>query len=77
MMTLNDVVFAAPKELALGDVYVPPLLISAIVGLIFASLTTRTLNRFRLYRYFAMPTLVELALVVIYTVLVGTFLIPS
>jgi hypothetical protein len=35
------------------------------------------LNRFRLSRFFHSPTLVLLALAVLYTVLIGTFLIPS
>ena len=66
-----------PSEFAIGGVYFPPLLIAAIAGLLLASLTTRLLNRFRLSRYFFYPPLVLLALVVIYTVLVETFVISS
>jgi len=35
------------------------------------------LDRFRLSRYFFYPPLVFVALAVIYTVLIGTFVIPS
>lgn len=66
-----------PSEFAIGDVYFPPMLIAALLGLVLAWLTARLLNRFRLSRFFFYPPLVLLALVVIYTVLVGTFVIPS
>jgi len=66
-----------PSEFAIGGVYFSPLLIAAVLGLLLASLTTRIMNRFRLSRYFFYPPLVLLALVVIYTVIVGTFIIPS
>ena len=66
-----------PSEFAIGDVYFPPLLIAATLGVILAWLTARQLNRYRLSRFFFYPPLVLLALVAIYTVLVGTFVIPS
>jgi hypothetical protein len=66
-----------PSEFHIGGVYLSPLLIAAIAGLLLASLTTRLLNRYRLSRYFFYPPLVLLALVVIYTVLFGTFIIPA
>jgi hypothetical protein len=37
--------------------------------------TARLLNRYRLSRYFFYPPLVFLALIIIYTVLIGTFII--
>lgn len=64
-----------PHEFALGEVYMPPLLIAAILGIIAAVVTARLLNRFRLSKYFFYPPLVFLALMVIYTVIVGTFII--
>ena len=64
-----------PKEIAIGGVYFPPLLIAAILGTIAAIMTARMLNRFRLSRFFFYPPLVFLALAVIYTGLIGTFLI--
>jgi hypothetical protein len=66
-----------PSEFAIGGVYMPPLFIATILGLFLAVLTARLLNRYRLSRYFFYPPLVFLALTIIYTVLVGTFLIRS
>jgi hypothetical protein len=66
-----------PSEFAVGGVYMPPMLIAAIVGAILAVLTARLLNRYRLSRYFFYPPLVFVALTIIYTVLIGTFAIPG
>jgi hypothetical protein len=66
-----------PKEFTIGGVYFPPLLIASILGVTAAVLTAMALNRFRLSRYFFYPPLVFLALAVIYTCLIGTFLIPA
>ena len=66
-----------PKEFTIGEVYLPPLLIAGILGLAAAVVTAMLLNRFRLSRYFFYPPLVFLALAVIYTVLIGTFIIPT
>ena len=65
-----------PHEFVIGEVYVPPLLIAAILGTIAAVVMARLLNRFRLSRYFFNPPLVFVALAVIFTVLFGTVLIP-
>ena len=65
-----------PHEFAIGGVYMPPLLITAILGTIAAVATARLLNRYRLSRYFFYPPLVFLALAVIFTVLIGTLIIP-
>ncbi len=66
-----------PREIPLGDIYIPPLLAAAFIGLVLTSLTVRLMNKLRWHRYFACPPLVELSLTVIYTVLIGTFFIPS
>jgi hypothetical protein len=66
-----------PSEFAIGDVYLPPLLIATLLGMVLAWLTAHLLNRYRLSRFLFYPPLVLLALVVIYTVLIGTFVIPS
>lgn len=66
-----------PKELAIGEVYMSPMLIAGIMGTIAAVATARLLNRYRLSRYFFHPPLVFVALVIIYTVLIGTFILPS
>ena len=64
-----------PHEFAIGEVYMPPLLVASFLGLIAAMVTARLLNRYRLTRYFFYPPLLFLALTVIYTVLIGTFVI--
>lgn len=65
-----------PSELAIGGVYLPPLLVAAILGLILAIITASLLNRTRLSRQFFYPPLVFVAMSVIYTVVIGTFFIP-
>jgi hypothetical protein len=65
-----------PSEFSIGGVYLPPLLVAAMLGTVAAAVTARILNRVRLSRYFFYPPLVFVALAVIFTVLVGTFLIP-
>ena len=64
-----------PHEFAIGEVYMPPLLVAAFLGLIAAMLTARLLNRYRLTRYFFYPPIVFIALTIIYAVLIGTFII--
>jgi hypothetical protein len=64
-----------PHEFALGGVYLPPLLVAALLGTLAAVVTARLLNRYRLSRYFFYPPLVFLGLMVIYTVSIGTFVI--
>jgi hypothetical protein len=66
-----------PSEFAIGGVYVPPMFIAAILGTLLAVLTARLLNRYRLSRYFFYPPLVFVALTIIFTVLIGTFVIPG
>jgi hypothetical protein len=66
-----------PSEVDISGVYFPPLLIVSFLGVIAAWLTTQLLNRYRLSRFFAYPPLVQLAMAVIYTVFIGTFLVPA
>jgi hypothetical protein len=66
-----------PSEFAIAEVYFLPVLIVSLVGYFLAWQTALLLNRFRLSRYFFYPPLVFTALAVIYTVLIGTFVIPS
>jgi hypothetical protein len=65
-----------PKEFAIGGVYFPPLLIAGFFGVLAAALTAMLLNRYRLSRYIYNPPLVFLALSIIYTGLIGNFIIP-
>ena len=64
-----------PHEIAIGGVYMPPLLLASLLGTIAAVITARLLNRHRFSRYFFYPPLVFVAITVIYTVLIGTFVI--
>ena len=65
-----------PHEFAVGGVFMPPLLVASLFGAIAAVITIRLLNRYRLAKYFFYPPLVFLALMAIYTGLIGTFFIP-
>ena len=65
-----------PSEINFGGVFFSPLLIAALLGAVIAWLSARMLNRYRLSRFFAYPPLVFIALTIIYTGLIGTFLIP-
>lgn len=62
-------------ELSIGEVYLPPLLVAGALGLLCASLTARLFNRFGLSGFFCHPPLVFVAMTVLYTVLIGTFIV--
>jgi hypothetical protein len=64
-----------PHEFALGEVFMPPLLVAGFWGLLAAAVTAHLLNRYRLSRFFFYPPLVFLALMITYTLLIGTFVI--
>ena len=66
-----------PHELYVSEVYFPPMLLNAALGLVAATITARLSNRFRVSRYLYQPSLVLIALTVIYTGLFSIFLIPG
>jgi len=66
-----------PHELFVGEVFFPPMLLNAALGLVAATITARLSNRFRVSRCFYNPSLVLIALTVIYTGLFSIFLIPG
>jgi len=66
-----------PHEVYLGEVFFPPMLVDAALGLVAAALTALLLNRFRVSRYFYYPPLVLIALAVLYTGLFSIFLVPG
>ena len=74
---LADLITPVPHEFAIGGVYMPPLLLASALGVLAALLTTRLLTRYRLAHHFFYPPLVLLALIVIYSVLIGTFIIGA
>ncbi len=62
-----------PYEYSIGGVFFPPLLVFISLGIIFAMLTAKLLNYFRLSQHISHPPLALLSLVVIYTVLFESF----
>ncbi len=66
-----------PHELAIGGVYMPPLLVASALGVVAALATTRLLARYRLAHHFFYPPRVLLALIVIYSIVIGTFIIGA
>jgi hypothetical protein len=64
-----------PHEFAFGGIFMPPLLVASLFGALAAVITIRLLNRCRLAKHFFYPPLVFLALMAIYTLLIGTFII--
>ncbi len=66
-----------PAEVDIFGVYWPPLLISVILGTVAMLVTVRILNRHRLSRFFVLPEFVMMAMIAIYTVIIGTFVVPS
>ena len=67
---------SVPTEIAIGGVYVPPLLVAVVFALVLAVLTARILNRLRLSQHFFYPPLVFAAIVEIYTVFIGKLFVP-
>ncbi len=66
-----------PAEFEIMGTYFPPILLSAILGILAMVFTTRWLARRRLFRFFYHPNLVMLAMTILYTLIIGTFLIPA
>jgi len=55
----------------------PPMLVAALLGVLAGLYTAHLLNRYRMGRFFFYPPLVSLALMVFYSVLIGTFIIGA
>ena len=70
-------VLPIPAEVDIFGVYWPPLLISVILGTVAMLVTVKILNRHRLSRFFVLPEFVMMAMIAIYTVIIGTFVVPS
>lgn len=63
-------------EFNLAGVYFPPLLIAGGFGVLATWFTVMLLNHYRLSRFFYYPPLIFIALAIIYTGFIGTFIIP-
>ena len=66
-----------PHDIFIGDVYIPPLLVAAVLALVTASLTNRVMVSRGLMAHFANPPLVYISLVVIFTVLFSSTLLRT
>ena len=65
-----------PVEFSMGGIYMPPLFIAALLGVITAMGVAKLLNSYRLSKYFFYPPLVFAALVIIFMVFYGRTIIP-
>lgn len=65
-----------PKEFELAGIYLPPGLIVGALAFLAALATAMLLNRLKLSGFIAAPPLVFLSIIAIYSVMIGTFLIP-
>lgn len=61
----------------MAGIYLPPLLVASAIALALTVVSVRVMDRYRLSRFFFYPPVIPLALMVIYTVLIGTFIIGS
>lgn len=65
-----------PSEIALDWVYLPPFMITVVLGYLAAYGLTRLLNATGMSRYFWRPEIGFLAFWAILTSLIGLFLLP-
>jgi len=65
-----------PGEIALGGIYLPPVMPAVLLGVLLAAALAGLLNRLNLTRFIWHPPLFFVALAVLCTRLVGLFLIP-
>ena len=65
-----------PAEFTIGGVYMPPLLMASVLGVITAVIIARLLNSYRLSKYFFYPPLVFVAMSIIFTMIYGVSIIP-
>ncbi len=62
-----------PHELALGDVYLSPLLPVFVTALLATWISIKLLNKLRLSRYIMFPSTTFLTLMTLYILLMNTF----
>ena len=65
-----------PGEIALGGIYLPPVMPAVLLGMLLAAAVAAVLNRLNLTRFIWHPPLFFVALAVVCTRLVGLFIIP-
>jgi len=65
-----------PAEFTIGGIYMPPLLMASVLGVIRAVIVARLLNSYRWSKYFFYPPLVFVSMTIIFTMVYGRVLIP-
>lgn len=75
-MNWTNGMYCIPKEFAIGGVYMPPMLIAGVLGFLLAWMVSILLNRFRWSRFFFYPPMIFISMAIIFTVLIGFFIIP-
>lgn len=60
----------------MGEVFIPPLVVAGFLAMIAASITGKLMNKYNLSKHFYFPPLAFVALMVIYTMLIGWLFIP-
>ena len=65
-----------PAEFTIGGIYMPPLLMASVLGVITAMIIARLLNAYRLSKYFFYPPLLFVAMAIIFTMIYGVLIIP-
>jgi hypothetical protein len=63
-----------PHEFSISGIYMPPLFVAALIGIVMAIIAAKLLNKYRLSKYLYYPPLVFVSMVVIFTVFVETIL---
>ncbi|MGR5184615.1 DUF1656 domain-containing protein [Photobacterium damselae] len=64
-----------PHELSMGDIYYSPVLLVVVLSLVATWITVVILNKTRLSRFIAYPSLTFLAIMVFYVAAIDTFYI--
>lgn len=72
---MREVLMPIPHEISFGWVYVPPLALVVLFGIITAWIISVVLNRTRLSRYFWRPPIAFLGFVLIMSSLFGLFIL--
>ncbi len=67
--------FPVPSEFTIAEVYLPPILVAGVLGVMAAVITSRWMNRRGISRHLVYPSLVFISMTAIYTVVIGTVLI--
>ncbi|NRD74985.1 DUF1656 domain-containing protein [Shewanella sp. VB17] len=65
-----------PRELAAGDVYFSPLLLVIVLAIMLAWITVVILNRTRLSRFIAFPSLTFMAITLLYVIGIDRLFLP-